>query len=461
MTLVPKHLEIMRQITGTHEAPGDADNPVILQWPAAIAQRFPAMGLYCALYKHDETPWCGLTVAYCMALAGIEPPYHSSVDTQCFLWARSWEAFGRGVSTPEPGDVIVFAGHVSLYERTEGANYVCRGGNQSDQVKESSYAASSVIAIRRAVMATLASSPADRMTDITATVFGGAGDRQTSAYDGHVIGDTELACSLPFRFPAGARPLVRVFGNGTSLVLPIVDVGPWNTDDPYWTLGTRPQAESGTDHSGRHTNKAGIDLTPAAARLLGVDGKGEVDWQFDTPIAGEVLPSKLPAPALPRVVTINLDALEALLALVVMLIKKEHEMNDTTQTPAPPAPATPDVLGGLNVLVPLLLKLIEARSPAPTINLPAVIPPAPTPISIEPAPAPAPASKFGVGTGILGTILALIAHQQGVIADPVGPASSIMGLLSFALPIAATVFGGVSGFGPVLRVLAAVITAKK
>jgi hypothetical protein len=246
------------------------------------------------------------------------------------------------------------------------------------------------------------------------------------------------------------------------LVLPIVDVGPWNTDDPYWTLGARPQAESGIDHSGRKTNKAGIDLTPAAARALGIPGKALVDWEFDTAIAGEVLPPppKLPAPALPRVVTINLDALESLLALVVLLVKKEHRMTETT-TPAAPA-AAPDLVGGLTALVPILLKLVEARSPAPTVNLPAVIPPAPAPISIEPAPAPEPPkSKFGVGTGILGVLAALVAHQQGVIADPVGPASSVWGLLSFALPIAASVFGGVSGFGPVLKVLAAVITAKK
>lgn len=454
MALVPKHLEIMRQITGTHEAAGDDDNSVILQWPLAIAQRFPRMELYCSLYKHDATPWCGLTVGYCLALAGIEPPFDPAIDTKSFLWAKSFLTFGRGVTTPEPGDVIVFEGHVSLYERTEGANYICRGGNQSDQVKESPYAIKSVLAIRRPIMATLASS-AERYTAITATVFGGVGDLERSAYDNHVITADELGCALPFRFPKGARPQVRVFAGGTSLVLPIVDVGPWNTDDPYWTLGARPNAESGLDHSGRKTNKAGIDLTPAAARALGIPGKGLVDWEF---VAAETLPKPITAPA-PRVVTINLDALESLLALVVLAIKKEHGvMTETT-----PAGGPPDIVKGLELLIPLVLKLVEGRAPAPVAApTPIALPAPPASSSIEPAAEPAPApKKTGVGFGILGTIAALIAHQQGVIADPVGASSSIWGLLSFALPIATTVFGGTGGIGIALKVLSAVVAAKK
>jgi len=68
--------------------------------------------------------------------------------------------------------------------------------------------------------------------------------------------------------------------NGKSVVCKIVDVGPWNIDDPYWARGTRPQAESGTDNRGRPTNRAGIDLTPAAAKEIGIPGKGTVDWEF-------------------------------------------------------------------------------------------------------------------------------------------------------------------------------------
>jgi N-acetylmuramoyl-L-alanine amidase len=118
--------------------------------------------------------------------------------------------------------------------------------------------------------------------DITASVFGGEDDYNVSAYDEDmVLNDKELYVALPDRFE-GERPLVRVMNRetGKSEVAEIWDVGPWNIDDPYWLTGSRPQAESGTDMSGRPTNKAGIDLSPALAEALGIDGMGMVDWEF-------------------------------------------------------------------------------------------------------------------------------------------------------------------------------------
>ena len=106
-------------------------------------------------------------------------------------------------------------------------------------------------------------------------MFGGSSEFKRSGYDDHVITDDELGVALPFHF-GGTRPKVRVFNpvNGASVVCDIVDVGPWNTNDPYWETGGRPQAESGMARDGRRTNLAGIDLTPAAARQLGIDGQG-------------------------------------------------------------------------------------------------------------------------------------------------------------------------------------------
>jgi peptidoglycan hydrolase-like protein with peptidoglycan-binding domain len=138
------------------------------------------------------------------------------------------------------------------------------------------------------VSATAQVRPSGRYTGITATVFGGSSEFKRSDYDGHVITDDELGVALPFRF-GGARPTVRVFNpvNGASVVCDIVDVGPWNSNDPYWETGGRPQAESGMAQDGRRTNLAGIDLTPAAARQLGIDGKGEVQWEFAPPSAAQ------------------------------------------------------------------------------------------------------------------------------------------------------------------------------
>ncbi len=121
----------------------------------------------------------------------------------------------------------------------------------------------------------------DRQTKITATVFGGSSDLNKSAYTGKVLNDSDLYVALPYTFK-GERPFVRVFANGKTVEAPIEDKGPWNTDDPYWEKGTRPQAESGTDTRGRKTNLAGIDLSPELARRLGISGKGIVDWEFVT-----------------------------------------------------------------------------------------------------------------------------------------------------------------------------------
>jgi peptidoglycan hydrolase-like protein with peptidoglycan-binding domain len=120
-----------------------------------------------------------------------------------------------------------------------------------------------------------------RQSNITATVIGGPTDQETSVYDGHVIERMEHGVALPCRFNS-MLPEVRVTNpvNGKSVVCNIVDVGPWNIDDPYWTRGTRPQAESGMDNLGRPTNGAGIDLTTAAAQEIGIVGKGKVDWEF-------------------------------------------------------------------------------------------------------------------------------------------------------------------------------------
>lgn len=117
---------------------------------------------------------------------------------------------------------------------------------------------------------------------IIATVFGGVGDPQKSAYEDRMIKPDEIGVALPARFHADERPPVYLANlvTGKTVVAQIVDVGPWNTDDPYWMHGQRPQAESGKDSRGRKTNGAGIDLTPGAAEAIGLNGKGKINWAF-------------------------------------------------------------------------------------------------------------------------------------------------------------------------------------
>jgi len=118
-------------------------------------------------------------------------------------------------------------------------------------------------------------------TKILATEFGGKKDHEVSAYTGKVLNDTDFYCALPYHFKE-PRPKVKVTSIKTSesVICSIEDIGPWNTHDPYWETGSRPQAESGHDHTGRKTNHAGIDLSPAAAKTLNIGGMGYVNWEF-------------------------------------------------------------------------------------------------------------------------------------------------------------------------------------
>lgn len=118
--------------------------------------------------------------------------------------------------------------------------------------------------------------------NIVCTVFGGKADPNNSAYPPYsFISDDDIGCALPDRFK-GDRPQVEVINeaNGKRVITEIVDVGPWNVDDPYWKTNSRPQAETGRDKKGRKTNLAGLDLTPAAAKAIGLSGKGKVSWAF-------------------------------------------------------------------------------------------------------------------------------------------------------------------------------------
>jgi hypothetical protein len=118
-----------------------------------------------------------------------------------------------------------------------------------------------------------------RQLGIVASVFGGSHDLERSAYDRHMITAQEYSCALPYRFP-GRPPRVRIWRKDKSVDCQVADVGPWNIKDPYWRMNLRPQAESGRDRFGRKTDRAGIDISIAAAKVLGLNGLGLVDWEF-------------------------------------------------------------------------------------------------------------------------------------------------------------------------------------
>ncbi len=105
-------------------------------------------------------------------------------------------------------------------------------------------------------------------------------------------GYTRFEAALPHReLKFGDRPEVPIIRGKRSIRPRIKEVGPWNTYDNYWRSGKNrdmwkdlrrcvPEARAayynnynqGEDEFGREVlNPAGVDLTPAAARRLGLD----------------------------------------------------------------------------------------------------------------------------------------------------------------------------------------------
>jgi hypothetical protein len=129
--------------------------------------------------------------------------------------------------------------------------------------------------------------PEEWHDDITATVFGMEGDEQESAYGGW-INEHTVGVSFPYKWRDEPRPVaVVVQGPAGTYEAGIVDVGPWNTDDPRYVLdGYRPMAEKQyrygqeAQNGSVPTNDAGIDLTVPVADAVGVQGKGKVRWRF-------------------------------------------------------------------------------------------------------------------------------------------------------------------------------------
>jgi N-acetylmuramoyl-L-alanine amidase len=126
-------------------------------------------------------------------------------------------------------------------------------------------------------------------SNIICSVFGGKADPNDSAYPPYdTITDQELSCALPWKW-SGERPTVLVHNvdTGKDVVTQIRDVGPWLIDDEAYVLGdARPVAEpKGSKiprgkNQGKTSNGAGIDLTPAAAKAIGLSGMGTVHWRF-------------------------------------------------------------------------------------------------------------------------------------------------------------------------------------
>jgi hypothetical protein len=110
---------------------------------------------------------------------------------------------------------------------------------------------------------------------VYATREGELGKRTST---GHYITPQSLFVALPHPVALGKHVEVRY--RERAIVVPVLDVGPWNIDDAYWTTSRRPAAERNQGRYRAPSNCAGIDLSDAVFAALGLRDNGWVEWRF-------------------------------------------------------------------------------------------------------------------------------------------------------------------------------------
>ena len=110
---------------------------------------------------------------------------------------------------------------------------------------------------------------------VFATREGELGKRTST---GHVITAASLFVALPH--PAALGKQVEVRYGARAIVVPVLDVGPWNVDDDYWSGSRRPAAERSRGKYRTPSNRAGIDLSDATFHALGLRDNDWVEWRF-------------------------------------------------------------------------------------------------------------------------------------------------------------------------------------
>ncbi len=110
---------------------------------------------------------------------------------------------------------------------------------------------------------------------VYATREGEIGKRTSTGL--HITPDS-LFVALPH--PAALGKHVEVRYRMRAIVVPVLDVGPWNIDDAYWATGARPASERSLGRYRAPSNRAGIDLSDAVFATLGLRDNDWVEWRF-------------------------------------------------------------------------------------------------------------------------------------------------------------------------------------
>lgn len=137
-------LENARKYVGLKETAGPHHNAQILEFLDEADGKVDGKNL--SGIRDDETPWCATFVS-----AVFE---EVSIQSMRSAWARSYMKFGRSLSGPAVGCVVVFergptSGHVGfVVGRDKNNNILVLGGNQGDMVKISAFPTSRVLGYR-------------------------------------------------------------------------------------------------------------------------------------------------------------------------------------------------------------------------------------------------------------------------------------------------------------------------
>lgn len=137
-----KYYELAQSYRGTKEWPGKhRDNPVVMQFYRDVDHHE---------VQHDETAWCAAFVGAMLERCDIKSTRN--------LTARSYLNWGKKISKPKIGDIVVFwrespsswKGHVGFFAGyTSGGKVLTLGGNQNNKVSVKAYSANSVLGFRR------------------------------------------------------------------------------------------------------------------------------------------------------------------------------------------------------------------------------------------------------------------------------------------------------------------------
>ena len=135
-------MNIARGEMGQREIAGGRDNPRIVEYHRSTSLRA----------GDDETPWCSSFVNWTLEKAG-----YTGTDSAAAISWRYWGESVAGLGQGRQGDVVVLRNkatgrnHVGFLDHAGGGKVTLLGGNQSDQVKLSSFDLGSyeVIAVRR------------------------------------------------------------------------------------------------------------------------------------------------------------------------------------------------------------------------------------------------------------------------------------------------------------------------